>query len=489
MAIVITVLLSPFLFLCLLSFFYSLSRLGSGGPALSDAIGSLILFLLLAGIPPGCYVLMIKSWPWIQLRQKYRDQPWMWRADWAEGKIPYSRRKNAVSLWLVWTIVSAAGFGLAIYYAGDAVAIGISSLWLYGVVGAISVWVLFGALLETQRWRKFGTSYCHLTENPGVLGGWLRARIELPLVLAPRDAVQIKLCQVFRSSKSGSGSSSRTVWHVERTVPYDAIEIESNRASFVPVDLFIPKDIGVTGGGSWGSHRWRLEAKAKLRGLDYAADFRVPVFETAASSNDIPAEALALFGDTVDTSSDYRAPEDVQVTPVDGGLEIRQVPPRGSIKYIVCLIILFLAPPAVAYFDLARELAFVKPLSSVLTVVLFLAWLHELYSRRAVILTPTAVIRASRILFYNRKKVVPLEDVREIWIESTQLPTGGEDYRVDIKTKDSPPTYSKDNPPPTDKVSIHWNINIGGITVANNIKKKAQARWLKERIENYLADH
>jgi hypothetical protein len=163
MAIVITVVLSPFLFLCLLSFFYSLSQLGSGGPALSDAVGSLILFLLLAGIPPGCYVLMIKSWPWIQLRQKYRDQPWMWRADWAEGKIPYSRRKNAVSLWMVWTIVSAAGFGLAIYYAGDAVEIGISSLWLYGVVGALSVWVLFGAFLETQRWRKFGTSYCHLT--------------------------------------------------------------------------------------------------------------------------------------------------------------------------------------------------------------------------------------------------------------------------------------------------------------------------------------
>jgi hypothetical protein len=480
------VFLMPFMYALLYTLIDAVQRSESDRSALGEVAGSAIGLLVFMAVPLGLYTLIIKSWPSYLNRRQHPNEPWLWQSEWADGKIRYSRSSNAVGLWIGWVLLSGIGAGLVYVFAGFMTDYGFSPWWLYGTATAGSLWALTGALIETNRWRKFGTSYCHLVKNPGVLGGWLRVRLELPLALVHGDVVQVRLRLVFRGNKSGDSSRARTVWQIERTVPHEEMEIEANRRSFIPADLFIPKDIGVDmDPGSWGSHSWRLEANAKLAGLDYAAWFKVPVFITDESSENVPAEAIELFGEAVDTAKDFHAPEDIQVTPFDGGLEIRQVRPSRARRRIGCLGLLILSVGATAYFNLEAELPFMKPLAFPLAALIFLSWLHARYSRKAVLLTPDAVVRKSRIIFYERIKRVPIEDVREIWIESLQSPSGGETYRVDIKTKDSPPTNPNEGLPP-DKLQGRWVINIGGITAANRLENKSQARWLKQLIESYL---
>ncbi len=471
------------------SLWNGLQLLANGGGTTEEVgeslAGGIVGIILAIGIPCGLHVAAAKTWPYVQGRQRYPDQPWMWRTDWAEGRIPYSRVWHMAGFWIGWCAFSVVVFVVAWQFTDAISDTGFSPEWAYGVVALASIATFALAVVETQRWRKFGTSYCHLVQNPGVLGGWLRTRIEIPVAMKPGDAVRVILKLVFRSSRDSSSNRREiVVWQLDRTVPFDSVDVQDNQRTFVPAEFFIPKQIGVeTSPGAWGSHRWRLEANAQLMGLDYAAEFVVPVFETKNSRDEVPPEAVETFGEAVDMAKKFRAPDHIRVTPVESGIEIRTVPMQTS-KYLLLTFILAAAGTgAVVLLGWPDLGAPFKVVGLLLIAPIFVILAVMLFCRRVLTLTPNAVVRDTNFLGIRRKKAVPIQDVREIWVEATQGSKGGETYRVDIKTKDSPPTPGSS---PPDKVRVHWKINISGITVADSISDKNQALWLKQLVESYL---
>ena len=481
----VLVVLSPFIIGLFVSFIYSLRRVKNVDSALGDMIGSLVFLIIFCLIPFGVYQGMMKFWPFIKARQQHPNQPWLWKADWVDGKIPFSRLHNVIGYWIGWTLVTSVGFGLIRWFSEEIPQLGVPILWAYGGAAVLSVWVGVGALVESRRYQKFGTTYCHLVGPTGVFGGWLRTRVELPLALIQGESVQAILRLMIKVKGSdGDSSSWRTIWRIDRTVAFDEMEIVSNRDTFIPVDLYIPQDIGVnTDAGSFGGHQWRLDVNAKLAGLDYDAEFEVPVFTTSDSSAVAPTEAVEQFGASVDSANSFMPPDDIKVTPFDGGIELRRVKVVNMKKYVVGFSVMGVALIAASIFGEGDMFAFVRMICTPVAAVLLLIGADEKYSYNIIRLMPAGAIRKARFIFYSRDRTIPIENIREVWIEGSHG-SSTSSYRVDIKSYDSPPTVDFDGPPP-EKLQMHWNINIKGITVAYGIGKTAQAEWLKELVEGY----
>lgn len=158
-AIAAGVFISPFLFAILYSIFTSISGIGNGSVPILDVAVYLIGLLLFIVIPIVIYFSILKNWPQFQMRIQHHKEPWLWRTEWVEGKIPYTRATNAIGLWITLVLFTSIGFGLAYGFTDYADKLGIPPYWLYGAATVVSLWILLGTLLETRRCQKFGISY------------------------------------------------------------------------------------------------------------------------------------------------------------------------------------------------------------------------------------------------------------------------------------------------------------------------------------------
>ncbi len=207
---------------------------------------------------------------------------------------------------------------------------------LFASLGLI---LLAAAVKKTLAWFRFGASTLELTENPGVIGGTIEGRIRTRLSKPPRGPVQLTLsCLRRRSStgKSRSGQTGRTrhdvrsdlLWQGSRRVPEEQLE-RTPRGLIIPVKLHIPS--GLLGADSSAPDDriiWTLAVAADIPGVDFNAEFTVPVFVTEDSDDGLTQEAVDEIAER----------EEAFAQPVDQGNT--WVPPmvvqpsgRGGIKY------------------------------------------------------------------------------------------------------------------------------------------------------------
>ena len=57
------------------------------------------------------------------------------------------------------------------------------------------------------------------------------------------------------------------------------------RSSAIPIRFTIPEGRPETFSADYPSYRWRLIAKAKTPGIDFCAEFDIPVFDMAVRSS------------------------------------------------------------------------------------------------------------------------------------------------------------------------------------------------------------
>jgi len=154
----------------------------------------------------------------------------------------------------------------------------------------IGLGLLFWAVTLTLRWLRFGESVFEMACVPGAVGGVLEGTIRLSRPMRPEGPVKLRLNCIARTTSRGGNSNStseRILWQHEEAV-------EMNTVDAIPVAFFIPENCSETTtiDASDGT-LWRLEAKAKMSGVDYAASFEVPVFRVEQSP-ELRAEAAKL---------------------------------------------------------------------------------------------------------------------------------------------------------------------------------------------------
>ena len=217
------------------------------------------------------------------LRAAHPSEPWMWREEWARNLIPDSNRQAALGLWVFGIIWCALTFPLAwkIHPQVSRDNPGPGMVYLFPLVGVI---ILIAALYQTLRSAKFGTSICHLERLPVVPGRLFRGDIQVNRDVAPPpEGYRLRLT-LINAITSGSGKSRSTnehvVWDTEIAVEPGAV-MRSPMGTRIPFQFATPPDAHPTDDGNYNNRwLWRLAASAELSGVDYAATFELPVFQT-----------------------------------------------------------------------------------------------------------------------------------------------------------------------------------------------------------------
>jgi hypothetical protein len=201
-----------------------------------------------------------------------------WRADprWLAGFVfdEHAGRKLAGG----WTAAVFLSLFVSIFVIG---LIGAKApLWVWGVFGIfvlLALALLAGAACSTVQFTKYGSPRLAMAEVPAVPGRTLTAIVLCRRHVDVEGAFKVTLkCE----QKTGSGKQSQT-----ETLHEESVEVAQDLAggsaagTAVPVELPIPGDLpGTTPDDADPSVKWTLAVKAATPGVDFSAEFDLPVF-------------------------------------------------------------------------------------------------------------------------------------------------------------------------------------------------------------------
>jgi hypothetical protein len=235
---------------------------------------------------------------------KHPDRPWLWRQDWASGRIMDAGRTTVAFAWfftVFWNLVSlpAGYFGVqTVLEKGEYVAL---LALLFPTIGAgLLVW----AIRETIRYKKYGSSQLQLSTIPGVVGRTLAGTVSVPgTMTAVGDYVATLSCvhQVTSGSGKSRSTTENVLWQDERRVQGVTSRKPGGMVTDVPIAFQIPSDVRPSDASDIrDTVAWQLRVSAEMPGVDYESTFEVPVFHTAASDEPLTTEEERLTRDPLD---------------------------------------------------------------------------------------------------------------------------------------------------------------------------------------------
>ena len=215
-----------------------------------------------------------------RLRAEHPDEPWLWRADWAQRAV---RETYEVAGWCLWGFTILWNlFCLPIWFIVrwewpmDAKTLLLAA---FPVVGLL---LLLLAVYQALRRRKYGVSVCRIDRLPIPLGATLRGEVDVRLRDVPPAGFALRLASL-RRTVTGSGKSRSVhesiLWQDEQIVTHGAMP--SPNGLRLPFRFDIPWDCEPASVANPEDQVvWRLHVTAEVPGIDYQAAFELPVFRT-----------------------------------------------------------------------------------------------------------------------------------------------------------------------------------------------------------------
>ena len=150
-----------------------------------------------------------------------------------------------------------------------------------------------------------------------MIGGHLKG-IKTPSALLPQEGPSLKLtCINRRVSGSGKNRSvnEKILWRERQVIPKDGIEARVQGSS-IPFTFEIPYDAKETDRNNMNNAiLWYVDAAASVPGVDYGAQFEVPLFRTSESDPD--------FAPAREAEVPEQMAEDLTHTGSHGGITVR----------------------------------------------------------------------------------------------------------------------------------------------------------------------
>jgi hypothetical protein len=246
---------------------------------------------------------------------EHPEEPWLWRQDWAAGRIEDAGRKGQYGLWAfaaLWNLIALPSAFLALqelHRSGNKLTL---IALIFPIIG---VGLLVAAARSTIRERKFGLSILELTTQPAVVGHGLGGTVHVASPLLPPGGFLATLsCLNIRTTGSGDNrSTTETIrWQEQQKVTGQraAAGRDGGLVTAVPVHFRLPGDVAPCDDTNSNDRIvWRLQLTAAVPGLDYSATFDVPVFRTTASAEPLTPEQEKELGPPTE-SLPYRQPTD-----------------------------------------------------------------------------------------------------------------------------------------------------------------------------------
>ncbi|HKV75585.1 MAG TPA: hypothetical protein VJN95_13785 [Gemmatimonadales bacterium] len=255
------------------------------------------------------------------------DKPWLWREDWASRLIPDRSKAGAIGLWVFavfWNLIAMPATYLAVKQGVTAVN---KASWFIFLFPFVGLCLLAAATYSALRARRYGVSVLELVAVPIPLGREIAGRIHVPGVFEPEQGVRVTLTcgrQVTTGSGKNRSTTTTILWQDDQTIPgvlRDASGVAIPFAIAVPADQPQSDD-----SNSSNQIIWKVSASAAVAGIDYAAEFEVPVFHTSESDTAPPPEMAEREKAQLTA---YTPPPDAPVSVVESGRGIDVSFPMG----------------------------------------------------------------------------------------------------------------------------------------------------------------
>ncbi|HEY3839239.1 MAG TPA: hypothetical protein VGL72_21845 [Bryobacteraceae bacterium] len=220
-------------------------------------------------------------------QQTYPDQPWMWRADWAQGRADGMGGGSAANSWIFaigWNGISWS-IGYMMWTHPDPH----RPIWaglMIGLFCAIGVGVAGIAVIQALRYARFGKTSLALQSVPAPLGRKLKGTIDVHMPSPLPHGINVSFACVNRVT-TGSGNNRSTSdhirWQEKKTLGPEQIMTGQN-GSTIPVDFDVPRDMQPTDHSHPDNQiLWLLRAEADIPGANFDDHYEVPVFATRES--------------------------------------------------------------------------------------------------------------------------------------------------------------------------------------------------------------
>jgi hypothetical protein len=402
------------------------------------------------------------------LRARHPDAPWLWRTDWASGRILDSSRALMFTAWIVagfWFLIAVpTGFlGLrAAIQEGKPAALLALLFPMFGI-GLIG-W----AVRQTLRYRKYGVSRLELSTVPGVIGRRLSGMVRAPARLHSKEGFQVKLICVRKVRTRRGRNTARVesiLWEEAQTVQGVLTRASASMEIHIPVAFRLPPEVepyDVT--DSTNRVLWRLQVTASVPGVDYESQFEVPVFRTPESDQPRSLEEARLTEEPAESA--YRQPADspIVVSSSRRGTEVLLPAARnpGAAAGLTIVLLLWLgAIVLLAYYRSPVLFPIITGLFGVLILVVVLdLWLKV--SR--IIVDAGTLTWASGYIVPARERTIPTSEVADV-TTSIGMQVGGTVYY--------------------DIVVVRKNGKT--MKVGHSIRDKREAEWLAGRIKRAIS--
>ena len=255
-----------------------------------------------------------------RLREQYPDAPWLWREEWATGRIFSEGSANAMAAWLFATFWNAVSWPIFYFvYFNPSESFGVlGSFTILSAIFPLTGIVLIGlAIRATLRWVASRGSYLEMATIPGQIGGALAGTVRLMPPSRANREFKVTLSCINRSSGQNS-KVEEVIWRSDQTV-------RGSSFSGIHVDFQIPPECQPTDAASADSSiMWRLVTTAPFSSRTFEAAFEVPVFNVVR----VPAQKRST---SLTTDADART--DTFEPPPNFPVRTRQLPTGATEFY------------------------------------------------------------------------------------------------------------------------------------------------------------
>jgi len=220
----------------------------------------------------------------LNIQALHPAEPWLWRDDWAAGRVKSNTKSKMVLSWVFAVFVNLISWTMTVFAFPDALRQKGPGAYFMLIFPAAGILLLIYAIRETLAFIEFGKTCFEMASVPGVVGCDLKGSIYARFSHSPDHGVRLRLSCVHRYT-TGSGNTATTN---ENILWRDETELGSGQiypgpaGTAIPVSFHIPRDAQPTEKiNSRDEFLWQLEAIANVPGVDYHDLFEIPVFRTA----------------------------------------------------------------------------------------------------------------------------------------------------------------------------------------------------------------
>ena len=226
--------------------------------------------------------------------------PWLWRKDWAAGRVESQNKSKAMGWWIAAALVNMMSLPISLGAYSQLSRTQDPTYIVPAAFELIGLIMLLGAIRATIRFERFGKTYFEMNSLPYSPGGHVTGAIHARIPSDVPHGIDLKL-SCFRRISTGAGkgrsTNQITLWEDSKNIAATSLS-RGPLDTIVPVDFVLPPDAFETDRDNPDDQvHWVLDVKADVPGVDYSDQFELPVHRTSQPA--LPA-ASSGFGNGED---------------------------------------------------------------------------------------------------------------------------------------------------------------------------------------------